>query len=62
MTMASKMAETMIVERFAVNQFGKAFTGEMNIIGLIAAIAVLAAIVYMLFKPYQEAKKLSARV
>ncbi len=45
-----------------INQFGKAFTGEMNIIGLIAAIAVLAAIVYMLFKPYQEATKLSARV
>ena len=45
-----------------INQFGKAFTGEMNIIGLIAAIAVLAAIVYMLFKPYQEAAKLSARV
>ena len=45
-----------------INQFGKAFTGEMNVIGLIAAIAVLAAIVYMLFKPYQEATKLSARV
>ena len=45
-----------------INQFGKAFTGEMNIIGLIAAIAVLAAIVYMLFKPYQEATKLSTRV
>ncbi len=45
-----------------INQFGKAFTGEMNIIGLFAAIAVLAAIVYMLFKPYQEATKLSARV
>ena len=45
-----------------INQFGKAFTGEMNVIGLIAAIAVLAAIIYMLFKPYQEATKLSARV
>ena len=45
-----------------INQFGKAFMGEMNIIGLIAAIAVLAAIIYMLFKPYQEATKLSARV
>ena len=45
-----------------INQFGKVFAGEMNIIGLIAAIAVLAAIIYMLFKPYKEATKLNARV
>ena len=30
--------------------------------GLIAAIAALALIVYMLFKPYKEATKLSAKV
>ena len=45
-----------------INQFGSAFTGSLNIIGLIAAIAALALIVYMLFKPYKEATKLSAKV
>ena len=42
-----------------INQFGKAFTGSLNVIGLIAAIAVLAGMIYMLFKPYKEATKLS---
>ena len=45
-----------------INQFGNAFTGSLNVLGLIAAIAVLALIVYMLFKPYKEATKLSAKV
>ena len=45
-----------------VNQFGKAFTGDLSIIGLIAAIAALAFIIYMLFRPYKEATKLSAKV
>ncbi len=40
-----------------INQFGSAFTGRLNIIGLIFALAVLALIVYMLFKPYKEATK-----
>ena len=44
-----------------INQFGNAFTGSLNIIGLIAAIAVLALIIYMLFKPYKEATKLSSK-
>ncbi|WP_418744071.1 ferrous iron transport protein B [Duodenibacillus massiliensis] len=42
-----------------INQFGNAFTGSLNVIGLIAAIAALALIIYMLFKPYKEATKLS---
>ena len=45
-----------------VNQFGNAFTGGMNIIGLIFAIAVLAAILYMLFKPYKESETLTTSV
>ena len=45
-----------------INQFGNTFTGSLNILGLIAAIAALALIVYMLFKPYKEATKLSAKV
>ena len=45
-----------------INQFGKAFTGDLSIIGLIAAIAALAFIIYMLFRPYKEATKLSTKV
>ena len=44
------------------NQFGKAFTGDLNIIGLVAAVAALAFIIYMLFRPYKEATKLSTKV
>ena len=40
-----------------IYQFGSVFTGNMNIVGLIAAIAVLCALIYMLFiKKYKEAK------
>ena len=45
-----------------VNQFGGAFTGSLNVLGLIAAIALLVLIVYMLVKPYKEATKLSAKL
>ena len=45
-----------------INQFGGAFTSSLNVLGLIAAIPALALIVYMLFKPYKEATKLSAKV
>ena len=45
-----------------VNQFGKAFTGSLNVIGLVAAIAALAFIIYMLVRPYKEASKLSTKV
>ncbi len=39
-----------------INQFGKLFTGKVNIIGLVFALASLALIVYMLFiKKYKEA-------
>jgi ferrous iron transport protein B len=45
-----------------VNQFGGLFTGNVNVIGLIFAVLVLAFIVYMLVKPYKEATKLTANV
>ena len=43
-------------------QLGSIFTGSLNVIGLIVALALLAFILYMLFKPYKEATKLTARV
>ena len=45
-----------------INQFGSAFTGSLNVLGLIAAIVVLVGLLYMLFKPYKEATKLSTKV
>ena len=43
-----------------VNQFGGLFTGNVNVIGLIFAVAALAGIIYLLFRPYKEATKLTA--
>ncbi len=45
-----------------VNQIGSAFTGDLNIIGLAAAAAILGGMVYMLFRPYKEATKLTTKV
>ena len=45
-----------------INQFGSAFSGRLNVIGLIFALAVLVLIVYMLFKPYKEATTRSGKV
>ena len=43
-----------------INQFGGLFTGNVNVIGLIFALLVLAFIIYMLFfKKYTEATRLS---
>ena len=48
---------------FMITQFGWLFTGNVNILGLIFAIAALAGIVYMLFfKKYKEAEKLTAKI
>ena len=44
-----------------INQFGNLFTGNANLLGVVAAAAFLAGMVYMLFKPYKEAAKLSAK-
>ena len=45
-----------------INQFGGLFTGSVNVIGLIFALAALALMVYMLVRPYKEATKLNATV
>lgn len=45
-----------------IYQFGNAFTNNINIVGLIAAVLVLCFILYMLFRPYKESKKLEIKV
>ena len=46
-----------------INQFGGLFTGKVNAIGLIFAVAVLGVMIYMLFiKKYQEAKTLTEKL
>ncbi len=45
-----------------IYQFGNAFTNNINIVGLIAAVLVLCFIMYMLFRPYKESKKLEIKV
>ncbi len=46
-----------------INQIGGAFTGNFNIVGFICALAVIAAMVYMLFfRKYKEATKLTKKI
>ena len=45
-----------------IYQIGSAFTGNINIIGLISAIAVLVFMLYMIFKPYKESTRLTKTV
>ena len=45
-----------------VNQIGGIFEGNANVFGIIAAIALIVGIVYMLFKPYKEANTLKTNV
>ena len=43
-----------------INQFGGAFTGSLSIPGVIAALVLLAVMIYRLFKPYKETGKTTA--
>ena len=45
-----------------IYQVGSAFTGNLNIVGLIFAVAIVAFAVYMLVRPYKEADRLSVKV
>lgn len=45
-----------------VEQFGNAFTGSLNVLGLIVAIVLLAAMIYQLVRPYKEATRLTTKV
>ncbi|MBR0461305.1 MAG: ferrous iron transport protein B [Erysipelotrichaceae bacterium] len=47
---------------FVVTQVGSAFTGNMNVIGLVLAIAIIVFALYMLFRPYKEAERLTQEV
>lgn len=42
-----------------VYQFGLLFTGNVNVVGLIFAIAILIFMIYMLVRPYKESETLS---
>ena len=42
-------------------QLGRLFAGDMSDIGLVVALILLALICWQLFKPYQEAKKLTVK-
>ena len=44
-----------------INQIGRLFTGDVNVIGLIAALLVLGFMIYMLFRPYKESTRLTAK-
>ena len=45
-----------------IYQFGLLFTGNMNLPGLVAALAVLAFMLYMIFRPFKESAKLTRKV
>ena len=45
-----------------INQFGGWFIGTGRIIGTIVAVIVLAGLLYMLFRPYTDATKLSVKM
>jgi len=42
-----------------IYQIGSAVNGQVNVAGLIAAVAVLCFVGYMLFKPYKESERLT---
>ena len=45
-----------------VYQLGSLFTGSGNVIGVIFAVLFLAAIIFLLVRPYKEATKLTEKV
>ena len=45
-----------------INQIGGAFTGNLNVIGLIISVLLIAGMLFMLFKPYKESNKLTKKV
>ena len=45
-----------------IYQLGSLFTGNVHVIGLIFAIALIAFMIYMLVRPYNEATKLEKKV
>ncbi len=45
-----------------INQLGLLFTGNVNLVGLICALLILAGMLYLLFRPYRESTRLTASV
>ena len=45
-----------------INQFGLLFTGNVHIVGLIFAVAIVGVMLYMLFRPYKESTKLTRTI
>lgn len=45
-----------------IYQIGSAFTGNLSVIGIAVALAALAGLLYMIFKPYRESSKLTKSV
>ncbi len=45
-----------------IYQFGMMFVGSGNILGFVVAALLLVGMIYMLFKPYKEANRLTAKV
>ncbi len=42
-----------------INQIGGAFTGNLNVFGMIVSVLMIAGMLFMLFKPYKQAKQLT---
>lgn len=47
---------------FCIYQIGSLFTGNVNVFGLIVAIALVAGFIYLLFRPYKESKTLKVNL
>jgi len=47
---------------FMINQFGGMFTGNINAIGLTFAFALLAGMIYMMVRPYEESVKPAKKI
>ena len=45
-----------------IYQLGSAFAGRINVPGVIASLAVIAFVLYMLFRPYRESTRLDKQV
>lgn len=44
-----------------INQFGNAFAGKANLLGLVFAVIVLGLLLYLLLRPYREPQKRSSK-
>lgn len=47
---------------FCIYQISSLFTGNVNVFGLIVAIALVAGFIYLLFRPYKESKTLKVNL